>query len=179
MTNLVETKLFGGAIRANFPKGFYDASLIRQVPDTQEVYISSVSDDSIIIEVLERVSAGDSAEAARYHFGAIAHDNDAVSSSVDEVNEIPNNCGDEISSIIVLRGQQGVQKFNRTAVDDVRIFVALYRLKERGVDLVLSLNFPMNTSDGVVRAEEDYNTTKETFPSIATSLRIVDFSLFA
>lgn len=95
------------------------------------------------------------------------------------MNEISNNRDDEIPSIIILRGQQGVQKFNKTSVDDVRIFVALYRLKERGVDLVLSLNFPMNTSNGVVRTEEDYNTAKETFPSIATSLRIVDFSLFA
>ena len=114
----------------------------------------------------------------RYHFGAIAHDNDALSSSVDEVIEIPYNRGVEIPSIIILRGRQSVKKFNKTSVDDVRIFVALYRLKEKGVDLVLTFNFPMNTGEGVTRTEEEYNITKETFLSIATSLHVVDFSLF-
>ncbi len=114
----------------------------------------------------------------RYHFDAIAHDNDALSSSVDEVNEIPYNRDDEIPSVIILRGRQGVKKFNKASADDLRIFVALYRLKERSVDLVLSLNFPMNTNEGVTRTDEQYNTAKETFLSIATSLHVVDFSLF-
>lgn len=177
--------------------------MLRQVPNTQEVYISSTSDDSIIIEILERVSQRDYAEAARssihprayskvfplvltraffrFHFEAIAEDNDAVSFSVDEVNEIPNTRGDRIPSVIVLSGRQGVRKFNRTSVDDIRILLALYRLQldEKGVDLVLSLNFPMNTSDGVVRTEEQYSTAKETFRSIAASFHIIDFGLFA
>jgi hypothetical protein len=84
----------------------------------------------------------------------------------------------DIPSISILRGRQGVKKFNRTSVDDVRIFVALYRLEEKAVDLVLSLNFPMNTRDGVIRTEEQYNTAKETFFSVATSLHVVDFGLF-
>jgi hypothetical protein len=114
----------------------------------------------------------------RYHFDAIAHDNDALSSSVDEVNETPYNRGVEIPSIIILRGRQSVKKFNKTSVDDLRIFVALYRLKKQGVDIVLSLNFPMNTGEGTTRTEEQYNTAKQTFLSIAASLHVVDFSLF-
>ena len=93
--------------------------------------------------------------------------------------EVANNKGGEIPSIIVLRGRQGVRKFNKTSVDDVRMFLALYRLAERGVDLVLSLNFPMSTGDTVVRTEEEYNAAKETFRSIATSFHIVDYGLFA
>lgn len=114
----------------------------------------------------------------RYHFDAIAHDNDALFSSVDEVNEVPYNRGVEIPSIIILRGRQSVKKFNRTSVDDLRIFIALYRLKEKGVDLVLSLNFPTNTGEGVIRTEEQYNSAKEAFLSIAASLHVDDFSLF-
>ena len=94
------------------------------------------------------------------------------------MSEIPYKRGDEIPSITILRGRQGVKKFNRTSVDDVRIFVALYRLEKRKVDLVLSLNFPMSTGDGVVRNEEQYNTAKDTFLSIAASFHVVDFSLF-
>jgi hypothetical protein len=114
----------------------------------------------------------------RYHFDAIAHDNDALSSSVDKVNEIPYNRGVGIPSVIILRGRQSVKKFNKTSADDLRIFVALYRLKEKGVDLVLSLNFPTNTGEGVTRTEEQYNTAEETFLSIAASLHVVDFTLF-
>lgn len=114
----------------------------------------------------------------RYHFDAIAHDNDALSSSVDEVNEIPYNRSDEIPTIVILRGRQSVKKFNKTSVDDLCIFVALYRLKKRGVDIVLSFNFPMNTGEGITSTEE-FNTAKETFLSIAASLRVVDFRLFA
>ncbi|KAI0290444.1 hypothetical protein BC826DRAFT_1026436 [Russula brevipes] len=177
MTILVETNLFGEKIKANFPKGFLDASLLREVPDTQEVYLASNSDDSIIVEILERVSQTDSVEAAKYHFEAIAHDNDAHSFFATEVNEIPTNCSDWIPSFIVLHGRQGVKKFNRTSVDDVQIFLALYRLEEKGVDIVLSYNFPMNAGDDVVRTEE-CNAAKETFLSIASSLRVVDFTLF-
>lgn len=61
-------------------------------------------------------------------------------------------------------------------MDDVRIFLALYRVEEKGVDLVLTLNFPMNVGQGGTRTEEE---AKRAFYSIATSLRIVDFDLFA
>lgn len=115
----------------------------------------------------------------RYHFEAIAHDNDAVSFSVDDVNKIPIDHNVEIPFIMILHGRQGVRKYNRTSVDDVRISLALYRLEKKGVDLVLSLNFPMRTEDEGVRAEEQYDTAKETFRSVATSLHIADFGLFA
>lgn len=171
--------------------------MIREVPVTQEVYISPDSHDSVIIEILERVSQSDSVEAARsticispraylaltfafsrFHFEAIAHDNDAVSFSVDDVNEVPINNIVDIPFITILHGRQGVRKFNRTSVDDVRISLALYRLEQKGVDLVLSRNLPMRVEDAAVRTEEQYDAAKETFRSIATSLRIVDFDLF-
>ena len=94
---------------------------------------------------------------------------------------IPNDRGDgdKTPSVIILLGQQGVKKFNKSSVDDVRIFLAIYRVEEKGVDLVLSLNYPMNVGEGGVRTEEQYITTKQVFHSIASSLRIVDFDLFA
>jgi len=192
---LVRTELFGGAITADYPEGYIDASyvihrspvtltsarpsLIRQVPDTQEVYLSSDSNDSIVLETLSRVSVDDSSDAAKFHFDSIAHDNEALSSSVEDVHIIPNDRGDgdETPSVIILRGQQAVQKFNSTSVDDVRIFLALYRVEEKGVDLVLTLNFPMDV--GGTRTEERYLEAQRDFYSIATSLRIVDSGLFA
>ncbi|KAH9171519.1 Mog1p/PsbP-like protein [Lactarius sanguifluus] len=175
---LVGTELFGGAIIASYPEGYIDASVLRQVPDTQEVYLSPDTDESIILETLIRVPADDSSDAAKFHFNATAHDNDALSSSIEDVQMIPNDRGDATPSVIILHGRQGVRKFNRTSVDDVRISLALYRVEGKGVDLVLTLNFPMN-GEGGIRTEEEYMEAKRDFYSIATSLRIVDFGLFA
>ncbi|KAH9053873.1 Mog1p/PsbP-like protein [Lactarius vividus] len=175
---LVGTELFGGAIIANYPEGYIDASRLRQVPDTQEVYLSPVTDESIILETLIRVPVNDPSDAAKFHFNSTAHDNDALSSSIEDVQTIPNDRGDLTPSVILLHGRQGVRKFNRTSVDDVRISLALYRVEEKGVDLVLTLNLPMN-GEGGIRTEAEYTEAKSDFCSIATSLRIVDFGLFA
>ncbi|KAI0303417.1 Mog1p/PsbP-like protein [Multifurca ochricompacta] len=179
MRNLKKKALFGGAITAEFPEDFIDVSRLRQVPDNQEVYLSRDLDVSIVLETLERVPPSDSTEAATFHFDSIAQDNEALSSSIDEILTIPNDRGDKTPSVTILRGRQGVKKFNRSSEDDVRIFLALYRVEEKGVDLVLSLNFPINLHDGVIRGEEQYMFADQVFRSIATSLHIINFDLFA
>ncbi|KAI0262921.1 Mog1p/PsbP-like protein [Gloeopeniophorella convolvens] len=179
MSNLAQRELFGGAITADFPTDLIDASQLRQIPDTQEVLLSTVSDDSIVLEILQRVPPVDFTEAAKFHFSSIAQDNEAISSSVEEVLTVPNDRGDLTPSVVILYGRQGVQKFNRTHVDDVRVLLALYRVEDKSVDLVLTLNFPMNVGNGVVRSEDQYHEAKRAFQAIATSLRIIDFSLFA
>ncbi|KAI8622709.1 hypothetical protein BC830DRAFT_1052748, partial [Chytriomyces sp. MP71] len=45
--------LFGGAISLLLPNGYVDASQLRQVPDNQEVFVSSTDNSSIIVELLE------------------------------------------------------------------------------------------------------------------------------
>ncbi|KAL9625107.1 MAG: hypothetical protein Q9160_000836 [Pyrenula sp. 1 TL-2023] len=49
--------LFGGAIVAELPVGWIDASDIRQIPDHQEVFLSPSTLTSMIIEINEYVSA--------------------------------------------------------------------------------------------------------------------------
>ncbi|KAL2163386.1 hypothetical protein VTH06DRAFT_5443 [Thermothelomyces fergusii] len=49
--------LFGGAIECELPEHFADVSKIRQVPDSQEVYIDENGFSSIIIDITERVEA--------------------------------------------------------------------------------------------------------------------------
>lgn len=46
--------LFGGALLLDLPDQFIDASSMRQIPDNQEVFVSSQELDlSFIIEILE------------------------------------------------------------------------------------------------------------------------------
>lgn len=107
----------------------------------------------------------------------MAHDNSATSSSVKGVTKILDNRGDETPSPIVLKGTQLVPKFNSTAPDTVHILLAVFRVKTKNVDLVLSMNIPLETSEGGTddtrykRAERDFETAVET-------LHIIDFGLF-
>lgn len=65
----VSQPLYGGAIATNIPAGLLDASTIRQIPDTQEVFLNPSTndtdlsqlskDDTIIIELLEKIDKGD------------------------------------------------------------------------------------------------------------------------
>lgn len=52
-------KLYGGSIFAYLPPNACDISRLRQVPDNQEVFAHSVSDQSIIFEILEYADTSD------------------------------------------------------------------------------------------------------------------------
>ncbi|KAI0083993.1 Mog1p/PsbP-like protein [Irpex rosettiformis] len=170
-------QLFGGAITAILPHTLIDASDIRQVPDTQEVFLYPDSGTSIIIEALVRVAADDADAAARFHFDSLAHDNSATDSNVLNVEVRTESQGDTPPPII-LHGTQAVPKFNSTTPDEVHILLALYRVQSKNVDLVLSMNAPTKTSgDGAISAD-GLAAAKRDFDVAATSLKILDFELF-
>ncbi|PWN31041.1 Mog1p/PsbP-like protein [Jaminaea rosea] len=182
-------ELFGGAITLDMPQGLIDASDLRQIPDNQEVLLSPSSDVTCIVEVLESVKEGeakDDTEAAlRFHFSSLAHDNDAESSRILTLQPSPASASSSDSdppSPSLLTGVQQVRKFAKPdqPLDNVLIHFALYRLAPRkDVDLVMSWNEPLKSSDG--RTEEtprgDANVA-EAFRRAAQSLKIVDWGLF-
>ncbi|KIY65041.1 Mog1p/PsbP-like protein [Cylindrobasidium torrendii FP15055 ss-10] len=172
-------ELFGGAITAIAPVNLIDASEIRQVPDTQEVLLYPDSDASIIVEVLERVQPSDYREAVKFHFDSLAHDNSATDSSVVSVDIVLNDRGDGTPAIISLSGTQKIQKFNREAVDDVQILMALYRVEQKNVDLVVTFNVPTQTETGGGLDEHGAQLVRSQFEQFTRSLKIVDFGLFA
>ncbi|KAJ1310319.1 hypothetical protein OPQ81_007058 [Rhizoctonia solani] len=173
-------ELFGGAITVQLPVGLTDASDLRQVPNTQEVFLASDSDVSIVFEILERVAPDDPIEVAKFHFDSLSNDNDAVSSTVETVY-VPDQQPESSRPIklSVLQGTQLVPKFNRTHPDTVKIWLAVYRVLEKDVDLVLTFNVPVQTekadsavdADGAKRWLDAYETA-------VRSLNIVDFGLF-
>ena len=80
-------------------------------------------------------------------------------------------------SPVFLHGLQRVSKFNKTEMDVVTIFMAIYRLPEQNVDLVFTANVPTITSSGTI---DDLTVlgVKEAFRTCAKSLQIVDWGLF-
>ncbi|KAF9513136.1 hypothetical protein BS47DRAFT_1485853 [Hydnum rufescens UP504] len=195
-----EYPLFGGAITVELPEGLIDASDLRQVPDTQEVLLTPKSDVTFMIEILQQVDAEDLGEAInhssillkfsylhdddkpRFHFLSLAHDNVAQSSSIESVTlpaidappslEHPAHC--------LLSGIQVVRKFNRTTADTVRIFVALFRIPEKKIDVILSCNVPISTSNPETKVVfgDDMQAITMAFEHAVSSFKIVDRTLF-
>ncbi|KAH9934884.1 Mog1p/PsbP-like protein [Fomitopsis serialis] len=173
-------ELFGGAITTTLPTSLIDASDLRQVPDTQEVFLYPDAGISIIVEVLQCVDAEQTADIVKLHFESLVHDNDAVENKIIEVSQLSGeSSGNRTPLPIVLSGTQLVRKFNHTHPDELRILLAVYRIQDKNVDLVLSMNIPMKTSDGATITGDQFAVAQETFSLAARSLRIVDYGLFA
>lgn len=92
---------------------------------------------------------------------------------------IPNDRGDNTPSAIVLAGVQHVPKFNLTTPDEVRILMALYRVEDKQIDLVVTFNVPVLSQDDGEVGQEGWEAAKSHFDAFIQSLRIIDFDLFA
>ncbi|KAJ3575998.1 hypothetical protein NP233_g727 [Leucocoprinus birnbaumii] len=160
-TSYINRDLFGGAITAMTPAELVDASDLRQVPDNQEVFMYDRNSVSIIVEVLQAVNASEADKAIRFHFDSLAHDNSAEKSEVQQVDIIPNARGDTTPPAIILQGTQFVHKFNRQEVDTVKILMALYRVQDKNVDLVVTFNVPLVAEAGAVSEADMLQVTHD------------------
>ncbi|KAG6919999.1 hypothetical protein DXG01_013348 [Tephrocybe rancida] len=192
MASFIKRDLFGGAITAQTLFNLVDASL---VPDNQEVFLYPDSGVSIIVEILEKVEPSDLNEAIRhvypdpecrelnfiprFHFASLAHDNSAASFMVDNVIIMPNDRGDDTPAAILLAGKQAVPKFNHAHPDEVHVFMALYRVAIKGIDLVVTFNVPTKTGDESEVSPEGLVVAQGHFNELARSLQIIDDGLFA
>ncbi|KAH6918929.1 hypothetical protein BKA70DRAFT_1087996 [Coprinopsis sp. MPI-PUGE-AT-0042] len=179
MTSYAERELFGGAIVVQTKPSLMDASDVRQVPDTQEVLLYPDSSVSIIVEILQRVEPNESDEAVKFHFNSLAHDNDARRHTVQSISVLPNDRGDRTPSAILLNGEQFVKKFNRSALDTVQIYMALYRVEDKVIDVVVTFNAPTQTEDGGAVGGEQLEGIQRDFDAFVRSFQIKDFGLFA
>lgn len=166
--------LFGGAITLSLDGDYLDASDVRQVPDNQEVLLSRTTNVSVIVEVLQCVATHTDADGMRQgvhdHFDSLAHDNSAQDTKIERVDALecaPQTVG-ATPAPSLLYGTQVIPKFGKVQdLDTVHVYVALWRLPSKNVDLVLSVNDPEPSRmgwDAVHRA--------------AHSLRLVDWGLF-
>ncbi|KAL9101926.1 MAG: hypothetical protein Q9163_002864 [Psora crenata] len=72
-------ELYGGAMEANVPSNFIDVSDIRQVPDEQEVYLSTEGFSSLIFDLRDRVThLLSDKEVIEYHLADIVDDGDCI-----------------------------------------------------------------------------------------------------
>jgi hypothetical protein len=80
----------------------------------------------------------------------------------------------------VLTGKQTVAKYNHTTPDEAEILLAMFRIAENDVDLVLSFNLHSVTANGEGAVDEaGQERVRAVFDETIRSLKVVDFGLFA
>ncbi len=116
------TDLFGGAISADIPSSFVDASDFRPIPSHQEVYVSKNCNDSIIIEIVE-MQPVPIESMAQYHLKEVC---ESLTSVVVE-HDIPNQIG-------------AVGSLGCGNLANQRIHMIVLRLEAYSTDLLISWN---------------------------------------
>ncbi|CAF1215886.1 unnamed protein product [Rotaria sordida] len=183
----IKRPLFGGAIQAFLPEGAIDASSIRIVPNNQEVFMHVQSDQSIIIEILERVDEVSDENAIKYHFDALAEANDANNIQdhiINRIEPIPINSliVQRLTSAWYLFGQQQISKYHEQAKNLVHIHVCLLRLGgDLATDILISFNDPVFISEqSSSNDQQNQNASRWTlhdFEQFFRSLEIVDYGI--
>ncbi|KAK9458495.1 uncharacterized protein V1516DRAFT_644064 [Lipomyces oligophaga] len=202
LTDLSEIKLesrqlFGGAVEAPIPADYVYASTLRQIPDTQEVFVSYNSslkeDDSVIIEILERLESNAELEgtdpdvsAAVDHFNELASLNKATLRG--ELSVIPVDISrnlPEAKAYIVFAAQSAL-KWPGSAPNVSNSAIQVNLISALGIirittptkaDILISLN--SGTSDQNVQpSAEILQCFQKLCSIIVQGLHILDWKLF-
>ncbi|XP_047391002.1 ran guanine nucleotide release factor-like [Sciurus carolinensis] len=135
--------LFGGAFSSILFPGAIDVSDFRPVPDNQEVFCYPVTDQSLIVELLELQAHVRGEVAAQYHFEDIGRVQGARAVQVESVQ--PLNLENlalrgYCQEAWVLSGKQQVAKENQQVAKDETLNQALLKLPQYQTDLLLTFN---------------------------------------
>lgn len=155
-------KLYGGAITSTIPLGFVDVSMFRQVPDTQEVFVSNEDgcDDSVVFDILERVDASSDKQAVSDHIEELSILNNAGENymtltleSVD-MKKQKNKDGNEFTPACYLTvAVEPSKKWGKEEVNSetgekplVVLIVGVIRLESVSSDILITYNLPITAS---------------------------------
>ncbi|XP_042497322.1 ran guanine nucleotide release factor [Macadamia integrifolia] len=192
----VERPLFGGAISSAFPLRFQDVSNIREVPDHQEVFVDPARDDSMIFELLDLKHDVQDNRSAAWFLQDLATEQNAEGSMVIEqsgVVEVHGLCYRNLPAIVTTAvGQMAISKGRqgREAQNIVRVYLANFRLKEVGTDVLITAYEPIvinPLSESALTVGAGLATPAmqsgcipmaEVFKSAVSSFKVHDWNLF-
>ncbi|KAI7864368.1 hypothetical protein BDF14DRAFT_1835667 [Spinellus fusiger] len=184
--------LFGGAIVAPVKNSFMDASTVRQIPDNQEVFVDTTTQQSLIVELLEQVEA-QGEEVPRLHFAQLASDNNALAVTVDTVRMLTPAATIPLlppgsTSIYQLYGHQQVAKFNeaeKNAYNSVSIIMTVVRLGQVKTDVIITINIPTTLAQesseqtsAPVTSSIDTQEVEAEILQLLSQLEVKDWTLF-
>ena len=203
------TELYGGAITiSKLPNSFIDISQIRQVPDTQEVFINQLSshndshdvsgsfDHSFIIDLLERVDPIDYQEAIHLHLQDIVppHVHNQPIEQIkqqqeeEEDNEDDDNDDDGIIryfSFVQFKPQYKKSDPNESPKQIITL-ICLIRLEKVDTDVLLQYIIPLKSEnenvnvnfEGSTKVDKIVKESYDLFKKIALSFTVKDWNLF-
>ncbi|KAG7514742.1 hypothetical protein JOB18_041874 [Solea senegalensis] len=143
--------LFGGAMSTVIPHSATDISELREIPDNQEVFAHTHTDQSLIVELVEYQGQVSDQDSVRYHFEDIAGSNKALEPGafgVTSIVALPHSelSLSECSSAWMLTGTQCVSKFNEEVKNVVTLHLGLFRLPQFSTDILITFNDPQSIS---------------------------------
>lgn len=139
-----ETQLYGGAITSEFPEGAIDVSDIREVPDTQEVFLleqPNKLDQALIVDLLETVNEPTLPEILSVH--------------LDDILDEPPQYLAPLESFYNKDVEADVHVFlvkpspSRQETDAVKLFmyIALLQVKKAQSDILITMTVPHESGD--------------------------------
>ncbi|KAG5419741.1 hypothetical protein I9W82_001621 [Candida metapsilosis] len=189
------TELYGGAITINkLPSSFTDVSRIRQVPDSQEVFINELDttkptlsslltyDQALIIDLLERVDADDYSSAIAQHLQDFAPP--GVHNT--PLQELQVNGSDEILYFSYVSFKPEYKRKEPNQAEHIVILICLLRLEKVQTDVLIQYNLPLkkehhgaiNFAGGENELDKFASERYEWFKDLCSSLKVVDWNLF-
>ena len=141
---------------SNISTNFSSSSKLREIPDNEEVYVDCNGPGSIIIDISERVD-GDGIhtdeEAFAYHIeDSIDPKNRLCVGSFErvEVSSLPNVPAYTTTAMTTpVEAEEDIGKIAGGTVKFVAIWLLLVRLKDQGTDILITVNVPYETVEGV------------------------------
>lgn len=188
-------ELYGGAIVTVIPEGFLDASILREVPDTQEVFVNSREDseenkfndglgtnESVIIDLLQAVDEPNDREALSVHIQEIT----SMNGSNDWKLVRYESPAPHVQTCIAV---ESAYKWGKRDMKETLVLcLALLRLEKVQTDVVLSVNVPLADTTEIQAMSEAVNDSGNIPPRIqaaytlvkemADEFKVLDESLF-
>ncbi|ODV87910.1 hypothetical protein CANARDRAFT_5220 [[Candida] arabinofermentans NRRL YB-2248] len=187
-------QLWGGAITTQLPTNLIDASQFREIPDSQEVYVSKTTEDSIIFDLLEYATDPIDSKALEYHIAELTRVNGDDESSYKlmegKIEEFE-NCNIQDSKSYVAVTLQNAKKWGRDQTLLVSLF-GLIRIGKVDTDLLISVYLPfkevaeLQELQKVMDGDRDednlaikkINNAKKDLISILSSTKVENWELF-
>lgn len=157
MVDYKNQSLYGGAITTKIPSGLLDASQIRPVDDTQEIFVNATnsglgSDDSLMFDLLERVAVEEGPDAIEYHYRELAEMNDSKHEQIMSCEKINSSLGD--GYILTTIAVPGVSESQGTMCGMV---LGLLRDEEHKTDILVTVNVPI--SERFISSDKIFEST--------------------
>ncbi|ANB11908.1 Mog1p [Sugiyamaella lignohabitans] len=160
--DLEKQELYGGALTSSVPVNFKDASFFRQVPDTQEVFVSDDNEylnHSMVFDIMEMVEGCKSTkDAAVIHLNEISSlngvDGRCKILSIDETTVSNGDVSDD--EAIILTAVEPSRKWGRTEPSNgvLLLVLGLIRITKVTADILISYNVPITDPDQLKDLQE-------------------------